>query len=173
MILTKASLSRTNSNSVNVRELICDLAFTLNALLNRPWVNSVKMYELHTPTIPEEACTDPLINLFRYRGWIEKQTGQVSRPEHYLFPGMSGENYNVGMPMSDKKWENLFKKYTDASGLANRYKNSQFSGHSMRRGAAQWRFNLSPNNRWSIAVIKWWGGWDRESVSRPNFSDLG
>jgi hypothetical protein len=44
-----------------------------------------------------------------------------------------------------------------------------FSTHCFRRGGAQYRFMYAPvGQRWSLAVVRWWGGWaEGEHVCRP------
>jgi hypothetical protein len=35
-----------------------------------------------------------------------------------------------------------------------------FSTHCFRRGGAQYRFMYAPiGERWTLAVVRWWGGW--------------
>jgi hypothetical protein len=45
-----------------------------------------------------------------------------------------------------------------------------FTTHCFRRGGAQYRFMYAPiGEHWSLARIRWWGGWaEGEHVSRTS-----
>ena len=57
--------------------------------------------------------------------------------------------------------------FTQSSGI-DKLVIGNFTTHTFRRGGAQHRFtDMEPTKRWSLARVRWWGGWaDGEQVSR-------
>lgn len=95
----------------------------------------------------------------RLRAWINVYEGRIGRKleaDDYLFPyiGPNGVIYPKKMETRD----GIQKRMNDfASGARI---NKHFTTHSPRRGGAQYRFMFAPiGERWSLNIIRWWGGW--------------
>lgn len=57
--------------------------------------------------------------------------------------------------MSHDVIQGLLSEFLIGSGL-----NKHFTTHSLRQGAAQYRLMYAPlGERWSLSIIRWWGGW--------------
>ncbi|KAG9037930.1 hypothetical protein FS837_001350 [Tulasnella sp. UAMH 9824] len=67
-----------------------------------------------------------------------------------------------GKEMSTEAINTIFKEFMFASGVLTDSEAGRFpyTTHCLRRGGAQYRFMFAPvGQRWSLDVIKWWGGW--------------
>lgn len=91
--------------------------------------------------------------------WIkfyEALIGRSLEPEDYIFPyvGPNGIIY----PRKEMTHEIIQKNLTEltlGAGLTKHY-----TTHCLRRGGAQYRFMFAPLGlRWSLSIIRWWGGW--------------
>ncbi|KAJ7242308.1 hypothetical protein C8J57DRAFT_1244177 [Mycena rebaudengoi] len=59
--------------------------------------------------------------------------------------------------MTLQNCQDLIDEFAKGAGLTKSY-----TTHSFRRGGAQYRFMFAPlGKRWSLAIIRWWGGWAR------------
>jgi len=68
--------------------------------------------------------------------------------------------------MSQEYIQSLITKFTHAAGLEKNY-----TTHCFRRGGAQYRFMFAPvGERWSLNVIRWWGGWAKGEHVRSAMS---
>ena len=57
--------------------------------------------------------------------------------------------------MSYESLQALLARFCTGAGIQTRY-----TTHSFRRGGAQYRFMFAPiGTRWSLNMIRWWGGW--------------
>ncbi|KAJ7934910.1 hypothetical protein B0H13DRAFT_1854899 [Mycena leptocephala] len=85
--------------------------------------------------------------------------GRKLEPEDYLFPVMSGgKNNTVNVyprkNMTAQKRINAMAAEADIPGAG------RFTAHCFRRGGAQYRFMYAPiGERWTLARVRWWGGW--------------
>ncbi|KAH9910809.1 uncharacterized protein B0H18DRAFT_894363 [Fomitopsis serialis] len=80
--------------------------------------------------------------------------------EEYLFP-VIGPNGIIQphLPVSHDTVQRLLDQFTSAAGIAQKV-NGNFTTHTFRRGGAQFRFMLAPaEERWTLARVRWWGGW--------------
>ncbi|TFY52689.1 hypothetical protein EVJ58_g9871 [Rhodofomes roseus] len=80
--------------------------------------------------------------------------------EEYLFP-VIGSNGIIQphLPVSHDTVQKLLDYFTSAAGIAQKV-NGNFTTHTFRRGGAQFRFMLAPaEERWTLARVRWWGGW--------------
>ncbi|KAH9830800.1 uncharacterized protein C8Q71DRAFT_842312 [Rhodofomes roseus] len=80
--------------------------------------------------------------------------------EEYLFP-VIGPNGIIQphLPVSHDTVQKLLDHFTSAAGIAQKV-NGNFTTHTFRRGGAQFRFMLAPaEERWTLARVRWWGGW--------------
>ncbi|KZP29871.1 hypothetical protein FIBSPDRAFT_718386, partial [Athelia psychrophila] len=85
------------------------------------------------------------------------------QPEDYIFPHISTNGIaDPTRPLTIDTVQRWLTEFSYAAGLKVRY-----TTHCFRRGGAQYRFMFAPiGKRWSLMVIRWWGGWSEgESVS--------
>lgn len=94
------------------------------------------------------------------RQWVnfleEVILGRPLRDEEYIFPkmGPNGMAY-MDTPMDHDLVARYVNEFARAVGVL-----TDFSSHCFRRGGAQYRFMYCPlGERWSLSVIRWWGGW--------------
>jgi hypothetical protein len=116
------------------------------------------------PLSPGEANATPSIDLYKHLlTWLdfaEKYLlGRPWHPDDHIFPKMGNQGKRAHPetpPTADAISKMIFEMAT-AAGIANADK---FSTHCFRRGGAQYRFMYAPDGeRWSLACIRWWGGW--------------
>ncbi|KAF9024486.1 hypothetical protein BDZ89DRAFT_925293, partial [Hymenopellis radicata] len=109
----------------------------------------------------------PEINMY-YHLWVWMMVLRALlqrdlRPDELVFPqinsnGLVYSQTEFSHTVIQKKIENFFK----AAGLER-----DFTTHSFRRGGAQYRFMFAPiGQRWSLKIVRWWGGWaENEGVN--------
>ena len=81
-------------------------------------------------------------------------------PEDYIFP-MIGANgiAQPGEHASSDAIQSLIDAAVRGAGLPI-IPGASYSTHCFRRGGAQYRFMYAPvGQRWTLARIRWWGGW--------------
>jgi integrase len=95
--------------------------------------------------------------------WLEfYATFLLRRPleaEDYIFPtiGSNGTSVHPDRPLSS---DLVQKRITDMANRAGINGAKYFTTHCFRRGGAQYRFMFAPiHQRWTLARIRWWGGW--------------
>lgn len=143
--------------SVRIRQCrACPSLISSDALAGRD-------FEIHPqPKIPE---IDMYTHMRQWLGFYEGQIlGRPLLPDEYLFPHISpnGTAHST-KPMDHSVFQNLLDEFAAGAELRIR-----FSTHCFRRGGAQYRFMYCPlGERWSLSMIRWWGGWaEGEQVSR-------
>ena len=86
--------------------------------------------------------------------------------DDYLFPSMApkGSAFYSNEIISSDWVQQKLDSFADFLGISKAYR---FTTHCFRRGGAQYRFMFAPpGQRWTLARIRWWGGWaDGEHVS--------
>lgn len=117
-------------------------------------------YEIYAQDIPE---IDMYAHLMRWLCLYEVLLGRPLESEDQLFPHISANGtIHPRQEMSYDSFSKMLAKFTEGAGLE-----GWFTTHSFRRGGAQYRFIFAPLGlRWSLNVIRWWGGWaEGENVS--------
>ena len=106
---------------------------------------------------------DVYTHLPRWLKYLESRLGRSLELDDYIFPYVS-QNGTVDpkRAMSYDVFQKLLTEFTAGAGLIKVY-----TTHCFRRGGAQYRFMYAPiGRRWSLSVIRWWGGWAKgEQVS--------
>lgn len=104
-------------------------------------------------------------HLLKWMTFLEERLGRTLEPEDYIFPYF-GPN---GVPhprreMTHDMIQGILNEFVVGAGLHKFY-----TTHCFRRGGAQHRFMYAPlGRRWSLSIIRWWGGWAiGEHVSKP------
>ncbi|THU79935.1 hypothetical protein K435DRAFT_874921 [Dendrothele bispora CBS 962.96] len=80
-------------------------------------------------------------------------------PEDYIFPAFNTTWTSLKRqePISAKSINTLINTAADEAGVKGV---GEFTTHCFHRGGAQYRFMYAPiGERWTLARIRWWGGW--------------
>ena len=89
--------------------------------------------------------------------------------EDYIFPTMSANGQNVypHKPVSKEDVQSWLDEFSAYQGLDSKYR---YTTHCFHCGGAQYRFMYALiGDRWTLARIRWWGGWAQgEHVSTAN-----
>ncbi|KAJ6499742.1 hypothetical protein C8R47DRAFT_971639 [Mycena vitilis] len=107
-----------------------------------------------------EQKDSPEIDMFthvaRWRTLYRQLLGREFEPDDYLFPYVSPNgNIHSKKPMSHDAAQELIDEFALGAKI-----NKKFTTHCLRRGGAQYRFMFAPiGKRWSLSIIRWWGGW--------------
>ncbi|KAI5988006.1 hypothetical protein EDD15DRAFT_2172890 [Pisolithus albus] len=103
-----------------------------------------------------EAC-DTFLRLIFWMKWVEiVHLGRPMANEDFLFPALGTNGVlQPGEPLS----HDMVQKWIDEA-VAGAGIRGTFSTHCYRRGGAQYRFMFTPvGQRWTLARVRWWGGW--------------
>ncbi|KIK12223.1 hypothetical protein PISMIDRAFT_18893 [Pisolithus microcarpus 441] len=117
------------------------------------------------------AC-DAFLRLTFWMKWVEiVHLGRPMADDDFLFPALGTNGVlQPGEPLS----HDMVQKWIDEA-VAGAGIRRTFSTHCYRRGGAQYRFMFAPvGQRWTLARVRWWGGWaEGEHVSGTTTSYLG
>lgn len=107
---------------------------------------------------PEIPSGDLYEHMLNWLDFYELLLGRDLQPDDHLFPSLSPNGtVNAHRPITA---EIAQKMITDAAQAANLPRFAMFTTHCFRRGGAQYRFMYAPvGKRWTLARIRWWGGW--------------
>jgi hypothetical protein len=91
--------------------------------------------------------------------WLDFLESSLSRPlegDKYIFPFVALNGViHPKKPMNNELVQKYITDFAKKAGLT-----GQYTTHSLRRGGLQYRFMFAPiGKRWSLARIRWWGGW--------------
>jgi hypothetical protein len=105
--------------------------------------------------------------MLNWLDYYELLLGRKLKPDDYLFPTISTKGtIEPHRPISSDTAQKIITHAATAAGLP---RAALFTTHCFRRGGAQYRFMFAPE-RWTLATIRWWGGWaDGEHVSSVRF----
>ncbi|KAI0321075.1 hypothetical protein OF83DRAFT_1051864 [Amylostereum chailletii] len=104
-------------------------------------------------------------NVFRHLpAWIDylehQHYGRALTDDDYLFPTMGANGIVQPKMMSQDTFHQMLVTAASESGVDGLLGGGTFSTHSLRRGGAQYWFMFAPvEQRWTLARIRWWGGW--------------
>ncbi|KAJ6587601.1 hypothetical protein DFH09DRAFT_1245331 [Mycena vulgaris] len=104
----------------------------------------------------DSADIDMFTHVLRWRTLYKRLLGRDFEPDDYLFPYISSNGMiHSKRPMTHDTAQDLIKEFTLAAKV-----NKIFTTHCLRRGGSQYRFMYAPiGKRWSLSIIRWWGGW--------------
>ncbi|KAG1814581.1 hypothetical protein DFJ58DRAFT_673655, partial [Suillus subalutaceus] len=89
--------------------------------------------------------------------WLEFfHYGWTLHPNDFLFPVMGANSVvHPGQPISHDTVQKWINESTAGAGIL-----GNFSTHCFRCGGAQYWFMFAPvGQRWTLAKVRWWGGW--------------
>jgi integrase len=101
--------------------------------------------------------------------WLDFYANEVLHrplePEDYIFPTISTNG--IVHPHQHITSEVVQKEINEFAAAADITGAGYFTTHCFRRGGAQYRFMFAQiGERWTLARIRWWGGWaEGEHVS--------
>ncbi|GLB44840.1 hypothetical protein LshimejAT787_1801770 [Lyophyllum shimeji] len=110
-------------------------------------------YNVYRQDVP---AMDMYTHLLRWLDAYECFLGRPLLPDDYVFPFISPNGtIDSNREMSHDVIQRLLSEFVTGAGLPD-----VFTTHSFRRGGAQYRFIFAPfGKRWSLNIIRWWGGW--------------
>jgi integrase len=117
----------------------------------------------HTYNIYPQPTT-PAIDMHMHMiAWLDFYSNFLLKrplqPDDYIFPtiGANGVSVHPDRPLSSDMVQKKILETATKAGIKGAEK---FTTHCFRRGGAQYRFMYAPmSKRWSLAQIRWWGGW--------------
>ncbi|KAF6746827.1 hypothetical protein DFP72DRAFT_1150344 [Ephemerocybe angulata] len=109
---------------------------------------------------PRTPAIDVLTNLHAWKNFYETHLLRRSlNNEDYLFPHINFSNLTV-QPCDTTKYQAINKLIKEMASKAGLPRHTTYTTHCFRRGGAQYRFMFAPvGERWTLARIRWWGGW--------------
>ncbi|KAF9242145.1 hypothetical protein BU15DRAFT_44465 [Melanogaster broomeanus] len=123
---------------------------------------------------PDLRGSDAFVWLLLWMKWLEVfHYVHALGPDDCVFPAMGANG--VVQPrelLSHDTVQKWINEATSGAGIP-----GSFSTHCFRRGGAQYRFMFSPvGQRWSLAKVRWWGGWaeqeNRDTLIRYLLDEL-
>jgi hypothetical protein len=95
-------------------------------------------------------------HLLTWLPFYELCLGRKLEPDDYIFPYIaSNGTIHPKREMTLQLCQDLITEFTKNSGL-----HKSYTTHCFRRGGAQYRFMFAPlGKRWSLSIVRWWGGW--------------
>ena len=106
----------------------------------------------------------PAINMYtNILNWLDFYETYLLRqplkPDEYIFPAISANRTSVH-PTRPMTVDVVQKKITEMATNAGIDGVEQFTTHCFCCGGAQYRFMFAPAGEcWTLARIRWWGGW--------------
>jgi len=99
---------------------------------------------------------DMFTHLQRWLKYLEGRLGRSLESDDFIFPYISHNGtIDPKRAMSYDTFQKLLGEFVAGAGLTKTY-----TMHCFRRGGTQYRFMYAPiGRRWSLSIIRWWGGW--------------
>ncbi|EDR05077.1 uncharacterized protein LACBIDRAFT_303868 [Laccaria bicolor S238N-H82] len=99
---------------------------------------------------------DMFTHLQRWLKYLEGRLGRSLESSDFIFPHISHNGtIDPKRTMSYDTFQKHLSEFVAGAGLTKTY-----TTHCFRRGGAQYRFMYAPiGRRWSLSIIRWWGGW--------------
>ncbi|KAF9223261.1 hypothetical protein BS17DRAFT_706356 [Gyrodon lividus] len=139
-----------------------NIPYFLVSLLNRKgWQRKGNEYEIYGQPKTPEICMYTHFHI-----WVKfletVLLRRPLRPDEFVFPRIRANGIVYAHEeMSYDAVQKVITHICTAAALS-----ASYTTHCFRRGGAQYRFVFAPlGGRWSLCVIRWWGGWaEGESV---------
>lgn len=96
--------------------------------------------------------------MLNWLDYLELLLGRPLRSDDYIFPQVSvNGTVDSARNITANAVQNTIAEWAKAAGLPSW---ARFTTHCFRRGGAQYRFMYAPvDERWTLMIIRWWGGW--------------
>ena len=114
---------------------------------------------------PDTPSIDAYEHLLTWLDFYELLLGRELQPDDYIFPSTSIKGtIDPSHPITSDMVQKMITQFAKAAGIPGA---KYFTTHCYQQGGAQYRFMFAPiGKRWTLAKIRWWGGWaDGEKVS--------
>lgn len=91
-----------------------------------------------------------------WRKIYRQRLGREFEADDYVFPYIAPNGViHSKKPMSHDLVQDYINEFASGANI-----NKIFTTHCLRRGGSQYRFMFAPiGKRWSLSIIRWWGGW--------------
>jgi hypothetical protein len=137
------------------------------------YTNSNATLKAQRYMIPQQADIEPHLDCYTHtNNWLNHLESLMGHPLHdgdFLFPAIASTGkLKIGEKISHTGFKTFMTEIIECSGVL-KGRNGKFTTHCFRRGGAQYRF-MWAKRKWSLKVIKWWGGWS--SGERVSFKVL-
>ncbi|KAJ7437648.1 hypothetical protein B0H11DRAFT_2255127 [Mycena galericulata] len=95
-------------------------------------------------------------HLTTWRKIYRQRLGRDFEADDYVFPYISPNGtIHPKKPLSHDLVQDYINEFASGASI-----NKIFTTHCLRRGGSQYRFMFAPiGKRWSLSIIRWWGGW--------------
>ena len=128
------------------------------------------VYEIYPQ--PEMPAVDVHSHMLVWLQFLETHVyGRKLEPHNWLFPSIGSNGVvQFDSPMSHDIIQKWIDEFAARAGID--VSRARLTTHCFRRGGAQYRFMYAPvGKRWTLASIRWWGGWaEGEHVRLPTDS---
>lgn len=128
-------------------------------------------YEGHTYEIYPQRDIPAADVDFHMRNWLSflqiHVYGRSLESTDFIFPAIGSNGIaHIGTAMSHDVIQGWINEFSAGAGIDTKVR---LTTHCFRRGGAQYRFMYAPyGKRWTLATIRWWGGWaEGEHVCIP------
>ncbi|KAJ7916440.1 hypothetical protein B0H13DRAFT_2231652 [Mycena leptocephala] len=115
------------------------------------------LYHLFTHSPPKDTPEICMYTHFmRWRAVYRQRLGRDFEPDDYAFPYIAPNGViHPKKPLSHDLVQDYINEFASGANI-----NKIFTTHCLRRGGSQYRFMFAPiGKRWSLTIIRWWGGW--------------
>jgi hypothetical protein len=128
------------------------------------WFSHAKE-KLHHQWMADDFAFPSLLRVPRVVSKRTKTGMQVKKDDVGMAAAFAKVGVKWGSPMSDNNFIQVLNIVATASDV-NRGDEIWLTTHCFRRGGAQYRFMFAPDPmRWSLKMVKWWGGWSLNEQS--------
>ncbi|KAJ7473394.1 hypothetical protein FB451DRAFT_1468164 [Mycena latifolia] len=111
-------------------------------------------YDIYEQKDTPEICM--FTHLMAWRKLYRERLDRDFEPDDYVFPYIAPNGViHPKKPMSHDLVQDHINEFASGASI-----NKIFTTHCLRRGGSQYRFMFAPiGKRWSLSIIRWWGGW--------------
>ncbi|KAJ7795219.1 hypothetical protein B0H14DRAFT_2532529 [Mycena olivaceomarginata] len=111
-------------------------------------------YDIYEQKDTPEICM--YTHFMRWRAVYRQRLGRDFEADDYAFPYIAPNGIiHSKRPMSHDLVQEYINEFAQGAGI-----DKIFTTHCLRRGGSQYRFMFAPiGKRWSLTIIRWWGGW--------------
>ncbi|KAJ6500206.1 hypothetical protein C8R47DRAFT_1317483 [Mycena vitilis] len=111
-------------------------------------------YDIYEQKDTPEICM--YTHYMRWRAVYRQRLGREFEADDYAFPYISPNGViHPKKPLSHDLVQDYINEFASGANI-----DKIFTTHCLRRGGSQYRFMFAPiGKRWSLTIIRWWGGW--------------
>ncbi|KAJ7620669.1 hypothetical protein B0H17DRAFT_1164583 [Mycena rosella] len=111
-------------------------------------------YDIYEQKDTPEICM--FTHVMAWRKVYRQRLDREFEPDDYIFPYIAPNGViHPKKPMSHDLVQDYINEFAAGASI-----NKIFTTHCLRRGGSQYRFMFAAiGKRWSLSIIRWWGGW--------------